>query len=664
MSNYRKIVSKIITESNPFWADSGLVEANYAPLYNFQNGKPVTVEAYHMTPYTFTKFRIGEVNAWGRGVYLTNKPEDCSFNPETIKDWNKMRLLATFFKPFVYEDEIGDDFRNWLWSEIQNIVNENTMRNNEKIADSKYSFESSYMDVYYRLLFKNAMGTSFKKQSSLNVMNSIQHYDDLFNLDVYSKLGLDGMILPFGKTGMMDENNKNTVWYVCYKPNQIKSYEGNNGNYSLESDDINESQELTERILPEIPDDKYAELLKDTSSNGKANAYTKFFGNYLLKNRLHKDEDIAGLTKRHNALYQAGLVKPIADYTNIFELIHDLDNKRDYKTNSQKDKESKAKAKIIGNVDGFNLYEIISYDASKKYGAGTKWCTTSEIDRCYYDHHKTEKVGQNGWKKLIYAIDKEDNKYAITISRVLSERFIACDIGIYNAEDKFVANYMLQGTQKYDSKTNKPYIDYDKLFNWDIIHDDSNEKLLRDFLQWGITKYRLSRKSMEEDYSKKFQSNSLGEATIGNFYEYSNTDDKALGLCGLNRQAEKGDSYTMIIDMPPQEFLNLSAQRFDHTSVAWFKNQIEKGVPMAMPFLEIEIEDPKKKIARVYGHEGRHRSAAVAELGYTNAQCILFIRDFVRNGYKREDLVGWTLMGQKSHAGNPNTHENNSFIIK
>lgn len=504
MSNYRKIVSKIITESNSFWADSGLVEASYAPLYNFQNGKPVTVEAYHMTPYTFTKFRIGEVNAWGRGVYLTNKPENCSFNPETIKDWNKMRLLATFFKPFVYEDEIGDEFRNWLWSEIQNIVNENTMRNNEKIADSKYSFESSYMDVYYRLLFKNAMGTSFKKQSSLNVMNSIQHYDNLFNLDVYSKLGLDGMILPFGKTGMMDENNKDTVWYVCYKPNQIKSYEGNNGNYSLESDDINENVELTERILPEIPDDKYADLLKDTSQTGKANAYTKFFGEYLLKNRLHKDEDISNLTKRHNALYQAGLVKPITDYTNIFELIHDLDSKRDYKTNSQKDKESKAKAKIIGNIDGFNLYEITSYDASKKYGAGTKWCTTSEIDRSYYDSHKTEKLSDNGWKKLIYAIDEKDKKYAITISRMVSEGFISCDIGIYNSEDKFVANYMVQGVKRYDPKTNKPYIDYDKMFNWDIIHDDSNEKLLRDFLQWGIEKYNLSREELEKEYYKKF----------------------------------------------------------------------------------------------------------------------------------------------------------------
>ena len=502
MAQFREIVTKLL-ESRGFFALSGIVDANYAPNYDFKNGEPVTVEAYHMTPHTFTKFKIGQVNAWGEGVYLTNNPEDCSFNPETIKNWNKMRLFATFFKPFIYEDKIGDGFINWLWSEIQKIINEEILSKSE-ISKHKYSFEKSCMDVYYRLLFKNAMGTAFKNQSSLNVINTIKHYDDLYKLNVYSKLDLDGMILPFGKTAMVDQKNENTVWYVCYKPNQIKSYEGNNGNYDLNSDDINESQELTERILPEIPDDKYAELLKDTSSNGKANAYTKFFGNYLLKNRLHKDEDIAGLTKRHNALYQAGLVKPITDYTDIFELIHDLDSKRNYKTNSQKDKESKTKAKTIGNIDGFNLYEITSYDASKKYGAGTKWCTTSEIDRSYYDSHKTEKIGENGWKKLIYAIDKEDNKYAITISRMLSERFIACDIGIYNAEDKFVANYMLQGTQRYDSKTNKSYIDYDKSFNWDIIHDDSNEKLLRDFLQWGITKYKLSRESMEEEYHKKF----------------------------------------------------------------------------------------------------------------------------------------------------------------
>lgn len=101
------------------------------------------------------------------------------------------------------------------------------------------------MDAYYRLLFKNTSGESFKKQSSLNVMYTIQRYDEMFGLNVYKQLGLDGMILPFGKTGMADQSNKDTVWYVCYKPNQIKSYEGNNGNYDLNSDDINESVELS-----------------------------------------------------------------------------------------------------------------------------------------------------------------------------------------------------------------------------------------------------------------------------------------------------------------------------------------------------------------------------------------------------------------------------------
>ena len=658
MAQFREIVTKLL-ESRGFFALSGIVDANYAPNYNFKNGEPVTVEAYHMTPHTFTKFKIGQVNAWGEGVYLTNNPEDCSFNPETIKNWNKMRLFATFFKPFIYEDKIGDGFINWLWSEIQKIINEEILSKSE-ISKHKYSFEKSCMDVYYRLLFKNAMGTAFKNQSSLNVINTIKHYDDLYKLNVYSKLGLDGMILPFGKTAMVDQKNENTVWYVCYKPNQIKSYEGNNGNYDLNSDDINESQELTERILPEIPDDKYAELLKDTSSNGKANAYTKFFGNYLLKNRLHKDEDIAGLTKRHNALYQAGLVKPISDYVNIFELMHDLDDKNEYKTNSEKDILAKASAKVIGEVDGFKLYQINSYNASKKYGANTKWCTTSSTTRSHYDNYKTEKNGDS-WRKLVYAINNNDEKYALTIDYHSISIGVGASVMIYNAEDKCVGTYMTSFRKEWDFGNEKYFLKEEPLYSAYGIYDDNKEQLLSDLLQWAISKYHLSKEEVKDSYSSKLN---VKESVNGKFYEYSNTDDKAIGICGLNRQAAKGDSYTMIIDMPPQEFLNLSAQRFDHTSVAWFKNQIEKGVPMAMPFLEIEIEDPKKKIARVYGHEGRHRSAAVAELGYTNAQCILFIRDFVRNGYKREDLVGWTLMGQKSHAGNPNTHENNSFVIK
>ena len=664
MSQIRKLVSKILCESNSFWADSGTVDASYAPLYNFENGKPVTVEGYHMTPHVFTKFKIGEVNAWGRGVYLTNKPEDCSYNPETIKDWNKMRLWATFFKPFVYEDIASKEFIDWIWGEIQNIVDEDVIRDSA-ISRLKFDHESSYMDMYYRVLFKTTSGVRFKDQSSLSVVNTIKHLDDTFGLHVYEKLGLDGMILPFGKTAMSDNTNKDTVWYICYKTTQIKSYDGNNGNYSLDSDDINESTTLTERLYPQIPDDIYVALLKDTSPNGKANAYTKFFGEYLLSNRLHKDEDIAELTKRHSVLRQAGLVRPINEYEDIFELIHDLDKHADYETNSEQRKLAKADAKIVGEVNGYKLYEITSYKASKYYGAGTKWCTTSATSRHYYDSYKTKR-GDNGWRKLIYAINDDDKKFALTISRSVSDSFFSALLSVYNAADDDIGMYGVQGDKKYNPLTKKFYVNYNEIMNYYTVREEEDEEITRALMDWAISKYKLSKDILEKEFRKQFSAEELEEDVQGKFFEYSNTDDKAIGICGLNRQAAQNDSYTMIVDMSPQEFLSLSAAHWDKLNIEWFEDQIEKGVPMAMPFLEIEIENPKNKIARVYGHEGRHRSSAVSNLGYTNAQCILFIRDFIRNGYKKEDLVGWTILGQKSHHLNKNkdTHENNSFLIK
>lgn len=426
---------------------------------------------------------------------------------------------------------------------------------------------------------------------------------------------------------------------------------------------------LLERILLDIPDDKYAELLKDTSPNGKANAYTKFFGDYLLKNRLHKDEDIAGLTKRHNALYQAGLVKPISDYSDIFELMHDLDNKSNYKTNSEKDKESRSKAKILDNVDGFNLYQITSYDASKKYGAGTKWCTTSSTTRHYFDGYKTKKMDE-GWRKLIYAINEQDKKYALVINRCIFDTWFRATIEVYNAEDKISGSYSLQGDGKIDYETDSLSVKYDDVYNYYYTHDRGDGQLVNDFLQWGIKKYKLSKEYMEKQFYDQhpflFKPYELAanESADGKFYEYSNTDKNAIGFSGVNTYAEKGDSYTMIVDMSPQEFLSLSTVNFVKDDIPWFEEQVKNGVPLAMPYLEIEIEDPKKKIARVYGHEGRHRSLAVSNLGYTQAQCILWIRDFTRAGYKKEDLIGWTIMGQKPRIGNKNTHENNSFVIK
>lgn len=618
MAQFREIVTKLL-ESRSFFALSGIVDANYAPSYSFKNGEPVTVEAYHMTPHTFTKFKIGQVNAWGEGVYLTNNPEDCSFNPETIKNWNKMRLFATFFKPFIYEDKIGDEFRNWLWFEIQKITNEETL-NKSEILKHKYSFEKSCMDVYYRLLFKNAIGTAFKNQSSLNVINTIKHYDDLYKLNIYDKLGLDGMILPFGKTGMVDQSNKNTVWYVCYKPNQIKSYEGNNGNYSLESDDINESHEvnnLNDNFWKWFNGSKIvdSEGNPQVCYHGTPNSFTVF--NKALKGTFSHGEGAGvGFWFSTTPVYAL-------NHRNQMSVYLSIKNPKIFKTG----KYSHTELEYMRNL----------YNKEKDY------------DEKYYIY------------KLTNCISSREDAY---------EHFL---LDLYNSNNQIPINQNFYGDLRDIVKLENPQQAYDNYisklnsegYDGIMIVNTSYDRELAKGRNTQIIAFEPNQiKSIYNNGNWSLTSNDINESIDNSFYEYSNTDKNAIGFSGVNTYAEQGDSYTMIVDMSPQEFLSLSTVNFIKDDIPWFEEQVKNGVPLAMPYLEIEIEDPKKKIARVYGHEGRHRSLAVSNLGYTQAQCILWIRDFIRAGYKKEDLIGWTIMGQKPRIGNKNTHENNSFVIK
>ena len=255
-----------INEGKSFFTDSGIIDTEFAWEYDFKNGQPTTVEAYHMTPYKFTSFKIGQVNAWGKGVYLTTDPKQCSFNPKIIMDWYKMRLYATFYKPFVYERHISEESINWFINEIKQVLSENDLTKTN-INEMQLSSEKTLLDTYLNIIFKNFARTMYKKQSSLQVVNNIQHYDELYNLNVYDKIGLDGMILPFYKAfdGDQDKDMDKTVWYICYKTNQIKSYDTNNGNFDITKNDINESVQNNEYI----------------AYHGSPNKFKKFDNNFL-----------------------------------------------------------------------------------------------------------------------------------------------------------------------------------------------------------------------------------------------------------------------------------------------------------------------------------------------------------------------------------------------
>ena len=230
-----------LTESQSFWADSGIVEPDYASQYNFKNFEPVTVLAYHMTPHTFNEFKIGQVNAWGKGVYLTTNPKECSFNPNVIDKWNCMELYATFFNPIIYYNNIDETVRNEISSYIVSRLSDDDI---EKINENikPYSNEKSSVDAYINSLFKNTMRTKYIDISTLTLLEKIKNFDKIYGLNVWKSLNIDGMILPFKNISNYGKDSK-VIWYVCFKTNQIKSASNNNGNYDITSNNINEQRD-------------------------------------------------------------------------------------------------------------------------------------------------------------------------------------------------------------------------------------------------------------------------------------------------------------------------------------------------------------------------------------------------------------------------------------
>lgn len=115
---------------------------------------------------------------------------------------------------------------------------------------------------------------------------------------------------------------------------------------------------------------------------------------------------------------------------------------------------------------------------------------------------------------------------------------------------------------------------------------------------------------------------------------------------GLNREARRGRENTAIVKMSPQEFLELTPKGMGSRDVSSLEDVINKGEEIAMPFLEVEILDKENKILSITGHEGRHRSLAMSNLGVNNGYVILDSRDFYRNKELFGDLSEWKILGQ------------------
>ena len=141
----------------------------------------------------------------------------------------------------IYYNNIDESVRNEISSYIVSHLSDDDI---EKINENikPYSNEKSSVDAYINSLFKNTMRTKYIDISTLTLLKKIKNFDKIYGLNVWKSLNIDGMILPFKNISNYDNNSK-VIWYVCFKTNQIKSASNNNGNYDINSNNINEQKD-------------------------------------------------------------------------------------------------------------------------------------------------------------------------------------------------------------------------------------------------------------------------------------------------------------------------------------------------------------------------------------------------------------------------------------
>lgn len=306
--------------------------------------------------------------------------------------------------------------------------------------------------------------------------------------------------------------------YIVFNPNQIKSVK-NNGNWSLEADNINEEKEvIEERLFPELSDRKYNELLWFTSPNMTANAYTKFFGKEMIADRIpakylvsigSRDQEMLNdLVLKHKRLRDAGKVKPIADYNDFEEFVKDL-NANKYLSRKDKSNVAKSGANIIKSFGDWDMYAITSWPAAKKYGAGTTWCVTTGNTDSYFNKYvgggESDSFGGYNTRKLFFVINPEkDRKFAISVSKTVTHDWYTSSIEFYNESDDVfyeydstVLNLNLKDNISDKFNENNTDVDVDEAEYY-----GEDESFFIDIMKYIIDEFKMNKDEVIEDIER------------------------------------------------------------------------------------------------------------------------------------------------------------------
>ena len=136
------------------------------------------------------------------------------------------------------------------------------------------------------------------------------------------------------------------------------------------------------------------------------------YADFVLKNT-HPNaspeevEHIIDLVKDFDRFQQSLEVKDINKY-DIYKLVSAIDKHREMSKSQQKKSFDTSGAKKLYEDKNLLIVKPLTYEASCKYGAGTKWCTTTAGQPSYFESHT------QGKQALYYIILKNfnrDNKF-------------------------------------------------------------------------------------------------------------------------------------------------------------------------------------------------------------------------------------------------------------
>ena len=445
---------------------------------------------YHGTDYEFDEFSKDYQNGGflGNGFYFTISESMARHYGKNIIS-AKLKYNSSFF----FDSDVLDEKSIIkMLSTIPNL--------------DKNKFNTIKAEYLERIKYKNY----YKANKDLFDYIDFYHGD---STKILKELGYDSI-----------DNIERDLEFVVFEPEQIEIIK-DDGYWLLEVDDINEEKEvIEERLFPELSDRKYNELLWFTTPNMTANAYTKFFGKEMIADRIpskylitlsSNDISLKDLVEKHRKLYNAKQVKPIADYKDFNDFITDL-NKSKYLSRNDKSNIAKSGAKIIKSFGDWDLYDITTWEAAKKYGSGTTWCVTDSTSDDYFKRYtnrlpfnndQTEEDMKKSTRRLLFLINPNtDRKMAISVFKRIDYNRYSDSIEFYNEEDEFFYTYEHTSKGSISSKDDiveKITSSGDYYPTTNVVEDYGvTEDFINSVIQFIKDMYRMNEEEIVEDINK------------------------------------------------------------------------------------------------------------------------------------------------------------------